>query len=109
MTVRLPDDMLDDLEQKARAAGLSSVSAYLIYLVITAEAERFEREGEDADGEVFDHLPGPPELVICGPDDLAAKLDVGSNSGPPVLVTPEFWAERRRVLAERIAARADRP
>ena len=35
---------------------------------------------------------------------LEAALIKGLDSGPAIPVNEEFWAERRRILAERIAA-----
>lgn len=90
MTITLPDELKDELERKARAAGFDTILNYLLSLVPPDE-------GSDA--------VGPPELAPKNRAELEAMLDVGMSSGPPVRATAEFWEERRRVLEERTAKR----
>lgn len=100
MTITLPDEWRERLESGAKRTGAASVEKYLLDLV--EEAEREE--------EFLAHLPGPPELTPRNRDELERMLEEGMNSGPPIRVTPEFWEERRRILAERMARRkADQP
>ena len=95
MTITLPDELRDELERKARAAGFATILDYFLSLV---------PEGGGVEDEVADSA-GPQGLSPKTRAELEAMLDAGMNSGPPIRMTPEFWEERRRVLAERIAAR----
>jgi hypothetical protein len=88
MTITLPDELKDELDRKARAAGFATILEYLLSLVP-------------------DDDPGPPELTPKNRAELGTMLDAGLASGPPVRATPEFWEERRRVLEERMAKRKD--
>lgn len=100
MTITLPDEWRERLENRAKRAGAASVEEYLLDLVEDAEREE----------EFLASLPGPPELTPRNREELERMLEEGMNSGPPIRVTPEFWEERRRVLAERMARRkADQP
>jgi hypothetical protein len=95
MTITLPDPVGRRIEAIAKQNGFASAAEFLISLVEEAEL------GADtlADRE------GPPELTPKSREDLDRMLDAGMNSGPPIRVTPEFWEERKRVLAERMAKR----
>jgi Arc/MetJ-type ribon-helix-helix transcriptional regulator len=95
MTITLPDSMVAEAQAKAKAAGFRSVDDYIAYLIVADEPE----SGEP------DYPPGPPEITPRNRAELEAMLEAGMNSGPPIRVTPEFWEERRRVLAERMAKR----
>ncbi len=99
MTITLPDELRDELEHKARAAGFATILDYFLSLVPVGDEDEDEDEDEVADS------AGPPGLSPKNRAELEAMLDAGMNSGPPIRMTPEFWEERRRVLEERIAAR----
>ena len=95
MTITLPDELKDELERKAAAAGFASVADYLLSL-----AEEDEPDDAAAPG-------GPPELTPKNRAELEAMLEAGMNSGPPIRVTPEFWEDRRRALEERMRKRRE--
>ena len=94
MTITLPVGVGTRIEVLAKRLGYDTAAELLVQLV-----EDAEQDAELAD------LPGPPELTFRTPEELHAKLLEGINSGPPIRVTPEFWEEQRRRLAERRAAR----
>jgi Arc/MetJ-type ribon-helix-helix transcriptional regulator len=96
MTITLPEAITERVTALARKHGFSSPTDYLVRLVEEAEAE--------ADVDVDDGA-GPPELGPRNREELERMLDEGMASGPPIRVTPEFWEERKRVLAERMAKR----
>ena len=95
MTITLPDELKDELERKARAAGFATILEYFLSLV----PEDDESAAEETDS------AGPPELTPKNRAELEAMLDAGMNSGPPIRMTPEFWEERRRVQEARAAKR----
>lgn len=92
MTITLPDGMGKRVEALARRHGFSSPTDYLVRLVENAEA--------DAD---FVDPAGPPELTPRNRAELERMLDEGMASGDIVEADDAFWAERRRVLLEKIA------
>lgn len=88
MTVTLPDEMREELERKAEAAGYSSIADYLISLV---------ERSEDRDEEVTAEMLGFTE------EELETKLLASLDSGPPIEVTPQFWDELWARTGERPA------
>ena len=88
MTITLPDELKDELERKAHAAGFTTVADYVCWLV---------QQPEDADAELT-----PADLGYANQDELEAKL-LASLASPAIPVTPEFWEE----LNKKVAARAD--
>ena len=105
MTITLPDSMREDLHGLAKAEGFSSIDAYLLFLVFEARAAAAATEDEDAEAE---DLPDPPPgagYAVRSREDLEAKLLDGMNSGPPIRVTPGFWRDRRKALAQRVINR----
>lgn len=105
MTVMLPDSMRSNLEQTAATRGFSSVDAYLIFLVLERLAEEVEDEDDAPDFSEFVPSPGA-SYVFNSREELEVKLAEALESGPPVRMTPDFWVERRKALAERLANRA---
>lgn len=95
MTVTLPDEWRARIEARAKLHGYSSVADYFLSLV----------EDEEKEAEYFARLPGPPELTPRNRGELEAMLDAGLDSGPPLRVTAEFWADMQRRLEERMAKR----
>jgi hypothetical protein len=91
MTITLPDELKDELERKARAAGFATVADYVCWLVQQDAAPHTEVTAED--------------LGFASEAELEAKLEASLNSGPPIPVTSEFWDELRKD----VAARASRP
>lgn len=76
MTVSLPDSMRDWIEARAKAYGFADIDRF-VEQVLRNEQERIHR-------------------------DVDAKLIEGIDSGEPIAVNAAFWAERRRVLEERL-------
>jgi len=111
VNITLPDGLSAWVEQRAVLAGFASAEEYV------AELLRREQEREREDGateltwrevlarEGVSPESLSPEEVERGKGELAAKLLESLASGPPIEVTPTFWEERRRRLAERMAAR----
>lgn len=93
MTITLPEDVRADAEARAKAGGYPSVAAYVADLIL---ADR-------PDDVVADH--GPSALTPRSPEELGRMLDAGVASGGWVEADAAFWAERRRVLRERMAAK----
>lgn len=91
MTITFPDGVAERIEGIAKQNGYPSAAEFLLELVEEAEA--------------LARLPGPPGLSPRNRAELEAMLLAGINSGPGIPATPEFWAERRRVLEEKIARR----
>lgn len=89
MTITLPDELKDELERKAHAAGFTTVADYVCWLV---------QQPEDADAEATF-----ADLGFASEAAMEATLLASLASGPPIPVTPEFWDE----LAREVAARAD--
>jgi hypothetical protein len=101
MTITIPDNWKEELEQRAHVAGFSSVDTYVMHVLSWTEP------GDSLDDEER-AIPAPPadaSYVINSRQELEKLLLEGLNSGPPVPVTPEFWADLRRRVSERIAAR----
>jgi hypothetical protein len=110
MQITLPDEVRLLLEERARRAGLKSVEEYVLAAVLATEPEEVSavnlqewlREclagGRDPSGV-------PQEEVDQRWREIEAELVQGLESGPAIAATPEFWAERRRVLQERTARR----
>jgi hypothetical protein len=85
MTITLPDEMREELERKAKAAGLESVDAYIVWLCKLEDTGSADLTAED--------------LGFGSHQELEAKLLASLASGPPILATPEFWAELRKTGA----------
>lgn len=88
MTITLPDELRDELENKAKAHGHVSVAEYVAELVHSDEAPV--------------PVPDPPagaRYAVNAPEDLKAKLLEGADPSGDVVAGPDFW-ERRREAAE---------
>jgi hypothetical protein len=94
MTITLPDELREPLERKTRAAGCATVAEYLCRLV---EEDIEEDEIAAAD------------LGFASAEELKAKLEAALDSGPPIPVTPAFWDDLRKDVAERTARGTNRP
>jgi antitoxin ParD1/3/4 len=77
MNIALPESMKQYVQERVREGGYSSVSEYIREL-IRADQKRKAEERIDA------------------------FLLEGSDSGPPIPVTPEYWEEKKRKLTERL-------
>ena len=96
MTITIPEPFAAQAQAKAKAAGFTSVEHYIIDLVV---ADRSEPDAELPD------YAGHPDITPRNRAELEAMIDAGYEDGPVVEATPEFWEERKRVLAERMAKR----
>ena len=85
MKIELPESLHAWAAEQARLTGHTSPDAYVAYL-LTREQLR----------ETLDNMPAEVREAID------KKLLEALDSGEPVEATPEFWEERRRVLAERL-------
>lgn len=107
MTITLPDDMREELEQGAKAEGFATVDDYVFVMYLRAR----HMYGPEAGGLLGDYEHGlaedtdTPERVAARRDRLNRLIQEGLDSGPAIPVTPEFWAEMRRRLEERMAAK----
>jgi hypothetical protein len=93
MTITLPDEMREELERKAKAGGFASVDEYFIWLSKSDLSDANDLTPED--------------LGYTSQAELEAKLIAALDSGPPVLVTPEFWNDLRKEVVRR--ANGDKP
>src|SRR4051794_35382307 len=96
MTITLPDEMREELERKARAAGFTSVDEYVV--------DQLSLDGASID------LPDPPpgcRYSVRTRGELEVKLLEGMNREGDVVAGLDFWDERRRAAEER--ARASKP
>jgi hypothetical protein len=82
MTITLPDEMREELERKAKAGGFASVDEYFLWLYKSESSNAREITAED--------------LGYSSQDELEARLIESLDSGPPIIATPELWAELRR-------------
>jgi hypothetical protein len=81
VTITLPNEIRAEAEAKAKAAGFSSVDAYVAYLVSTDTPEEEETFAS----------AGPPELTPRNRAELEAMIEEGMNSGPGVVADEAFW------------------
>jgi hypothetical protein len=93
MTITFPDGVGERIEVLAKRHGFASVAEYLMSLVEEAELEA----AAQADA------AGPSALTPRSRAELEKMLDEGMASGDPVEADAAFWAERQRVLLEKIA------
>jgi predicted kinase len=95
MTITLPDEWRERLENAAKRTGYTSVEEYILSLAEDAENE----------DEFLANLPGPPQLTPRSREELERMLDEGVNSGPPIVADAAFWEERKRLLREKLERR----
>lgn len=106
MTITLPDELRAELEAGAKAEGFATVDQYVHVMYIRA-AQMYGPDGGvlgDFDYGLADWTD-TPERVAARRERLNQLLQEGLDSGPAVEATPEFWAEMRRRLEDRMAAR----
>ena len=101
MTITLPDEMREELEARAKAAGFASPDAYVASLLMEA------CDGEEFDEEIPDPPPGA-SYVVNSREELEAKLEESLKGGPSIPVTPQFWADLRKEVEQRVAAKKRR-
>lgn len=76
MNVALPESMKTFVQERVSEGGYSSVSEYVRDLIRADQKRRAEER-------------------------IDALLLEGLNSGEPIEVTPEYWEQKKRTLAER--------
>jgi hypothetical protein len=89
MQITLPESLFPWAEQTATRRGYRSVSDYVADLLAK------ERDEDDDCNDV----------IIQHKSEIEARLSANMKSGPPIPVNDDFWAERRRVLEQRLANR----
>lgn len=104
MTITLPDDLRDELEQGAKAEGYATVDEYVLAMYLRARLTG--NPLEDFDFGLADWTD-TPERVAARRERLNQLIQEGLDSGPAIPVTPEFWEDMRRRLEERMAARGE--
>lgn len=83
MNIALPESMKQFVQEQVSEGGYSSVSEYMRDLIRNAQKRKLEER-------------------------IDVLLLDGLGSGEPIPVTPEYWEEKKRKLAERLS-RAARP
>ncbi len=107
MTITLPDEIKADLEAEAKAEGFSTVDEYVYIMYVRAKLNY----GPQGENYMADHSLGiaddtdTPERVAANRERLRALIREGIESGPATPMTPDDWADLRRRLDERLAAR----
>ena len=90
MIIAIPEEIREELEQKAKVAGFSSVEKYVAQLV-------HSDEGPIA-------VPEPPKearYMVSTREELEAKLLEGMNTTGDVVAAPDFWDQRLKSAQER--------
>ena len=80
LNISLPRDMKEWIDIQVSHAGYGTTSEYFRQLVRQDQRRRLR-------------------------DEIDAKLLAALDSGDPIEITPEWWEQRRKELARRIAAR----
>jgi hypothetical protein len=100
MTITLPDELKVRLESLAKLRGFATVNEYLLDLVLQELTTDLEDDYEPSDIIVS-------QLTPRNRAELEAMLEEGMRNGDPIRVDEAFWAERRRVLQERLSLKAE--
>lgn len=77
MNIALPESLKQFVQERVTVGGYSSVSEYMRELIRADQKRKVE-------------------------EHIDAILLEGLNSGEPIPVTPEYWEEKKRKLAERL-------
>jgi len=80
LNISLPEDMKDWIDAQVARAGYGTTSEYFRQLVREDQRRQVK-------------------------DEIDAKLLAALESGDPIEMTPEWWEERRKLLARRVQAR----
>jgi hypothetical protein len=107
MTITLPDEFREELEQGAKAAGFATVDEYVLVMYLRAN-HAFGPCGEHLTGDYDLGLADgtdTPERVAARRERLNQLIQEGLDSGPAIPVTPEFWEDLRRRVEAKVAAK----
>ena len=96
MTITLPDEWQVRLSAQANSRGFATIDEYLQDLVLDDLECQSEFGHETANQFVS-------QLTPRNRDELEAMLDEGMKSGDSVEADEAFWADRRRVLLEKVS------
>lgn len=96
MTITLPDELRDRVSALAKARGFATPEACLLDMVLQNLADDANPNESYSDAVVS-------RLTPKNRDELEAMLDEGMNSEGCVNGDSAFWAERRRVLLEKMS------
>lgn len=91
MTITIPDELRATFEAKAKRFGFASVEAYVVDLV-------------EHDEWIESKVSKSP-LTFGTREEFEKLIQAGFESGGAIPVDEAFWAERRRILEEKIAKR----
>lgn len=92
MTITLPEELRADAERQAREAGFATVSEYVADLIARDHVEVSEAGSR------------PSAVTFQTREELERLLDAGATGGWKT-ADGSFWAERQRVLFDRLATR----
>jgi hypothetical protein len=110
MTITLPDDMREELEEGAKTEGFASVDEFVKIMYLRAKHHHGVGQNNflgDFDYGLSEEMDSP-ERVAKRRERLNQLIQEGLDSGPPITITPGFWEDMRRRLEERIAAKGTR-
>jgi|ERR1700685_2677435 hypothetical protein len=98
MTITLPDEWRERLENLAKMHGFATVDEYVLDVILQELC--MEDYSESSDTFVS-------QLTFRNRAELEAMLEEGLRSGDPIRVDKAFWAERKRVLLEKMSRKAE--
>jgi hypothetical protein len=97
MNLTLPEPVREWVETEA-ARAVQPPEAFVLRVLF----ERMEHDEELVYDEPDETNGQPPTAEeVANARQALERMLQEIESGPPIPVTPEFWAERRRVLTER--------
>lgn len=91
MTITIPEVFRSTFEAKAKRFGFASVEEYVVDLV--EHDEWIEEKGAKS------------PLAFSTREEFESLIQAGIDSGGAIPMDETFWAERRRILEEKIARR----
>jgi hypothetical protein len=106
MNISLPESIQVWVESKASKAG-KTPDEYVADVLRARQARESDPEHwlREAIADEWGDEPITAETLENYKREIEARLIAGLESGPPIQVNAEFWAERWRVVQERLAAR----
>jgi hypothetical protein len=100
MTITLPDELRVRMESLAKLRGFTTVDECLLDLVL--QELSIDLVDDSVSIDTFMSRLTPRNRA-----QLEAMLEEGMRSGDPIRVDEAFWAERRRVLCEKLSQKAE--